>query len=214
MKSNKLFRVLSIVMMGTVMLMAATPSYGQSKGSKKGVRKSTSVIQAPTTSTPIELKERTIEDLLFFPFGVLTSKADSYESMQQLMMDTFEACERINGCVGLHSGWDYDYTYRNVPIGVAFFDWADNRMWYHFYFDTQAEAKRFSTTLSHDIIGAGIPLRTDKVYGGLSNRNHPVGIFKWVYVNEPEKVKKADGANINKPEVVGKYVVEMGVYKR
>ena len=31
MKSNKLFRVLSIVMMGTIMLMAATPSYGQGR---------------------------------------------------------------------------------------------------------------------------------------------------------------------------------------
>ena len=214
MKSCKLFQTLSIMMVGAALLMAATPAEAQSKAGKRGTRKSTSVTQVPSSPTSLEVRERTVKDLLYFPFGGLTGRMDSYEAVQQRMTETFEACERINGCPGLHCRGTYDYTYRGVPIGVAFFDYADNRMWYHFYFDSQAEARRFYTNLSQDIIGAGIPLRTDKVYGGLSNRNHPVGVFKWVYVNEPVKVTEADGSNINGQDVVGMYEVEMGVYKK
>ncbi|MBR5654865.1 MAG: hypothetical protein IKX22_12400 [Prevotella sp.] len=212
MKRCNLFKSLSIVMMGVALLMVATPAEAQSKVGKRGARKS--VTQAPLSPTSLEVRERTVKDLLYFPFGGLTGRMDSYETVQQRLMDTFEACERINGCPGLHCRGAYDYTYRGVPIGLAFFDWADNRMWYHFYFDSQADAKRFYNALAQDINGAGIPLRTDKVYGGLSNRNHPVGIFKWVYVNEPVKVKEADGSNINGQDVVGMYEVEMGVYKK
>ena len=204
-------------MLGTAMLLSATPAEAQSRVSKRGTKTSartTVSLHAPTAPTPLDVRERTVKDLLYFPFGGIKDRMDSYEAAQQRLTDTYDACERINGYPGLHCRGTYDYTYRGVPIGVAFFDWADNRMWYHFYFDSQAAAKRFYNALAQDINGAGIPLRTDKVYGGLSNRNRPVGIFKWVYVNEPVKVKEADGSNINGQDVVGMYEVEMGVYKR
>ena len=65
-----------------------------------------------------------------------------------------------------------------------------------------------------DIKDAGIPLTKDKIFGGMSNRTRPVSIFKWVSVAPPEMVKEADESNIHHADVVGMYVVELGVYKR
>ena len=65
-----------------------------------------------------------------------------------------------------------------------------------------------------DIQKAGIPLTKDTVYGGMSNRRRPVSIFKWVSVVEPVKVKEAGPSNIETPDVVGMYKVELGVYKK
>ena len=48
----------------------------------------------------------------------------------------------------------------------------------------------------------------DKIYGGFSNRTHPVSIFKWVSVADPEKVTEVNGSNIETPDVVGKYKVD------
>ena len=65
-----------------------------------------------------------------------------------------------------------------------------------------------------DIQNVGIPLTKDKIYGGMSNRKKPVSVFKWVYVFPPVKVKKPGPSNIEPEEAVGKYKVELGVYKR
>ena len=64
------------------------------------------------------------------------------EIAQQEVMDTFGACENINGCPGLHTNDSFDFTYRCVPIGMCYYDWYDNRTWYHFYFETKAEADK------------------------------------------------------------------------
>ena len=48
----------------------------------------------------------------------------------------------------------------------------------------------------------------------MSNRTRPVSIFKWVYVNTPEKVKDPQGSNTDSPHLIGWYKVELGVYKR
>ena len=67
--------------------------------------------------------------------------------------------------------------------------------------------------LVEDIKNVGIPLKYDNIDGGMSNRGNSVSIFKWVYVNSPVKITKPDRANIHNSDVVGKYVVELGVYK-
>ena len=78
----------------------------------------------------------------------------------------------------------------------------------------KADADQFYRNLCNDIKNVGIPLAYDKIYGGMSNRTRPVSIFKWVYVNTPEKVKDPQGSNTDSPHLIGWYKVELGVYKR
>ncbi|MBP5388076.1 MAG: hypothetical protein J6Y97_11905 [Prevotella sp.] len=172
-------------------------------------------LRAPSSPTPIDVKERTIKDLLYFPFGCLPHEVSTPEETQEQLVETFGSYEKVNGYEGLHINDTYNFTYCGVPIGLCYADrFEDNRQWYLFYFDTKADADRFYAHIISDIKDAGIPLTKDKIYGGMSNRTRPISIFKWVSVTPPEKVKEADGSNINRTDDVGKYVVELGVYKK
>lgn len=208
MKTSRFLRILPILLFGTALFLA-TPANAQK--SKKSTR---TTVKEPTAPTPIDVKERTIKDLLCFPFSCITAKMDTREEAQEQIKAVFGTCESVNLMPGLHCNGTFDFTYRGTPIGVCYYDWQDNRQWYRFYFDTQKEAMRFYNLLSQDIRNAGIPLSIDKMYGGMSNRTRPVTGFKWVYVNTPEKIKKADESNIDGQDVVGMYVVELGVYRR
>ena len=136
------------------------------------------------------------------------------ESAWQVITDTFGSCETINGSPGLHANGSFDFSYRGRTIGLCNYDWMDNRTWYGFYFFEKSEADRFYNAMVKDVQRAGIPLTKDNVYGGMSNRRKPVAIFKWVYVATPAKVKEADASNMETPDVVGMYKVELGVYKK
>ena len=186
------------------------------KRAKTTVRKTVgTALRAPSSPTSLDVKERTIKDLLYFPFGCLPHEVNTPEEARVQLTEVFGSCEKINGYEGLHINGAYDFTYRGMPIGLCYADrYNDNRQWYLFYFDSKAEADRFFTIIVNDIKGAGIPLTKDKIYGGMSNRTHPVSIFKWVSVAPPEMVKEADESNIHHADVVGMYVVELGVYKR
>lgn len=172
---------------------------------------------APSAPSPRTTKARTIGDLLYFPYGCLTSDVNSKEKAQQALTRLYGRCETINGFYnGLHhDNTSFFYTYKGTPIGVAYIDWLENRTFYDFYLNSKAEADKFYATMVKDLKAAGIPLTYDKVYGGVSNRKHPVSIFKWVYVDKPKKITSNDlGGNINLPKNVGQYVIEVGVYKR
>ena len=186
------------------------------KRAKTTVRKTVgTALRAPSSPTSLDVKERTIKDLLYFPFGCLSHEVNTPEEAREQLTEVFGSCEKINGYEGLHINGAYDFTYRGMPIGLCYADrYNDNRQWYLFYFDSKAEADRFFTIIVNDIKGAGIPLTKDKLYGGMSNRTRPVSIFKWVSVAPPEMVKEADESNIHHADVVGMYVVELGVYKR
>jgi len=171
-------------------------------------------LKAPTAPTPIEVRERTIQDLLYFPFTCIKADMSTRELAWQAIENTFGSCENINGSPGLHANGSFDFTYRGVAIGLCNFDWMDDRAWYHFYFSEKSKADQFYNTMVKDIQGAGIPLTKDKIYGGMSNRKNPISIFKWVSVATPVKVKEADASNLETPNVVGKYKVELGIYKR
>ena len=158
--------------------------------------------------------ERTIQDLLYFPFTCINAYMPTREIAWQQVMDTFNTCETINGYPGLHAGESFDFTYRGVPIGICFYDWYDNRTWYLFFFNAKKEADEFYRHLVNDVQGAGIPLTQDKIYGGMSNRKKPVSIFKWVSVEAPVKVKEVSPSNIETADVVGMYKVELGVMKK
>ena len=175
---------------------------------------SVGTLKAPAAPTPIEVRERTIHDLLYFPFSCISDPMPTKELARQVVMDIFGSCETINGSPGLHAGVAFDFTYRNVNIGVCFYSWYGDRTWYQFYFKSKDEADRFYNNMVKDIRGAGIPLTNDKIYGGVSNRKKPVSIFKWVYVFPPVKVKEAGPSNIEPGDAVGMYKVELGVYKR
>ena len=172
-------------------------------------------LQQPSSPSSIDKKERTIKDLLFFPYGCLSNTVSNADEAREMLNSTFGTSENVNNIyIGLHASDSYNYTYRGVPIGLCYIDWFDNREWYEFYFDSKAEAQQFYTKLSNDVTGAGIMLTKDKVYGGMSNRKRPISIFKWVYVAPPTMIKEVVGNNIHRADVVGKYVVEFGVYKK
>lgn len=171
-------------------------------------------LKAPSVPTPIEIRERTIHDLLYFPFSCISDPMTTRELAWQVVENTFGTCEAINGSPGLHAGGAYDFTYRGVAIGLCFYSWYGDRTWYNFFFSSKNEADQFYNNMVKDIQNVGIPLTKDNIYGGMSNRKKPVSVFKWVYVFPPVKVKKPSPSNIEPEETVGKYKVELGVYKR
>ena len=170
--------------------------------------------KTPAVPTHIDVKERTIRDLLYFPFSCINAYMPTRETAWQEITDTFGTCETINGYPGLHAGAAFDFTYRGAQIGICYYDWMDDRTWYDFFFNTKAEADQFYNDLVKDIQGAGIPLTKDNIYGGMSNRKKPVSVFKWVSVNPPVKVKEVGPSNIETADVVGMYKVDLGVYKK
>lgn len=172
-------------------------------------------LRAPAEPTPIEVKERTIQDLLYFPFSCITASMPTKDVAWQTVVDTFGTCEFINILYpGLHASGAYDFTYRGVNIGICYYDWFDDRTWYDFFFITEKDADQFYGNTVKDIQSAGIPLTKDNVYGGMSNRKKPISIFKWVSVEPPVKIKEASPSNIETADVVGMYKVELAVYKR
>lgn len=171
-------------------------------------------LKAPAVPTPIENKERTIQDLLYFPFSCINANMSTRELARQEVENTFGVCETINGYPGLHASAAFDFSYRGQTIGICFYDWMDDRIWYDFFFNSKKEADQFYNNMVKEVQGAGIPLTLDKIYGGMSNRRKPVSIFKWVFVVSPVKVKEAGPSNIETADVVGMYKVELGVYKK
>ena len=171
-------------------------------------------LNVPSQPTQIEVKERTISDLLYYPFSCVEAPMTTREQAWQVVTDTFGNCESINLCPGLHAGVTFDFTYRGTPIGICFYDWYDKRTWYDFFFETKNEADQFYDNLVNDIRDAGIPLTKDNIYGGMSNRKKPVSIFKWVSVDTPVKVKEVSPSNIETADHVGKFKVELGVMKK
>lgn len=212
-------RLWPLLFVGFLLLSPAVVD-AQSRGSKKRAtttRKSSTnrtTLKAPATPTPIGDTERTIQDLLYFPFTCLNAYMPTREIAQQEVMDTFGTCESINGCPGLHTNDTFDFTYRCVPIGMCYYDWYSNRTWYHFYLESKEEADQLYNNLLKDIRNMGIPLTRDKVYGDMSNRSHPISIFKWVNVSPPVKVQEADPSNMDRSDVVGMYKIELGVMKK
>ena len=169
----------------------------------------------PEAPTSITARNRSIRDLLYFPYGCLPKEIDTKEKAQEALTSNFGSYEVINVfSIGLHRNNHFDYSYKDVPLGVSYYNWNENQNWHLFYLKTRAEADKFYTVLVEDIIKAGIPLKKDKVYGDYSNRKKPVSIFEWVYVNPPRKIEKADNSNIDIADYVGMYCVELGVYKK
>ena len=187
------------------LLLSAVPSMAQNR---------VGTLNAPATPTAIEVRERTIQDLLYFPFSCINNPMPTQELARQEVEDTFGTCETINGSPGLHSSASFDFTYLGVNIGLCYYSWYGDRTWYDFFFKSLNEADQFYNNIVKDIQSAGIPLTKDNIYGGMSNRKKPVSIFKWVYVATPVKVKEVGPSNIETAEVVGMYKVELGVYKR
>ena len=177
-------------------------------------QKTVGKLHAPSSPSPIEVKERTISDMLYYPLSCIESPMPSREQAVQVITDIFGSCEHINNIYpGFHAGAVFDFTYRGVPIGIAYYDWYDNRLYYDFFFETKKEADQFYNHLVDDVRGAGIPLTKDKIYGGMSNRKKPISIFKWVAVDTPVKVKEVSPSNIETADHVGKYKVELYVMK-
>ena len=202
MTKRLLFDALFASVLGITALFMPAIAYAQ---------KSVGKLIGPSHPTQIEIRERTISDLLYFPLSCIETPMPTREQGMQVVTDIFGKCESINYCPGLHAGASYDFTYRGVPIGIGSYDCFDKRSYYDFFFDTKKEADQFYNNLVDDVRGAGIPLTKDNIYGGMSNRKKPVSIFKWVSVDAPVKVKEVSPSNIETAEHVGKYKVELFV---
>ena len=187
------------------MLLSITPAVAQQR---------VGTIKKPAAPTPMEQKERTIQDLLFFPFSCIEANMSTQESAWQEVKNTFGTCENINGSPGLHANSSFDFSYRGRTIAICFYNWMDDKTWYDFFFQEKKDAEQFYNDMVKDVRAAGIPLTKDKLYGGMSNRKKPVSIFKWVSVEAPVKVKEASPSNIEPADVVGMYKVELSVYKK
>ena len=90
-------------------------------------------LSSPSSPTQIEVRERTISDLLYFPFTCIEDPMTTREQAWQVVTDIFGNCESINLYPGLHAGVVFDFTYRGTPIGICNYDWYDNRTWYDFF---------------------------------------------------------------------------------
>ncbi len=218
MKTRRTLTCILLIMGAIILCAPSVNAQSKSVKSKPRATKTKVVVpkqQRPATPSPVETKERTIKDLLYFPYSCLPADVSNAEEAQNMLTNYFGSCERVDNIYyGLHRNDSFDYTYRGVPIGLTFYDWFDNRQWYHFYFDTMAEAMKFYNALAVDLKGVGIPMTKDKAYGGVSNRSRSLQYFKSVYIFPPMIVKEADAANIHRADVVGKYQVEFGVYKK
>ena len=140
------------------------------KRAKTAVKKTTTTLKAPSSPTPLDIKERTIKDLLYFPFGCLPHEVNTPKEAMEQLTETFDMCEKINGYEGLHNNSTYDFTYLGVPIGLCYASrYDDNRQWYLFYFSSHANANSFYSKIVKDIKDAGIPLIRDNIYGGMSS---------------------------------------------
>ena len=214
--------LMSTFLLGAFLFSSPTTAEAQNRTGRKHTTTTTkrtigkqAIRQNPhSTPTPVGDTERTIYDMLYFPFSCLNAEMPTKESAWQEISNTFGTCEDVNLCPGLHAGDALDFTYRGVSIGVCYYDWYSKRTYYDFYFASKEEADQFFHDLTNDIRGVGIPLTRDKIYGGMSNRNRPVSVFKWVSVDSPVKVKEADTSNIDTPAVVGMYKVELDVMKK
>ena len=207
---------LPMMILGAALLLIPSHADAQ-KRTVRGKSKTTvrQLPNPPSVPTPLNVRERHIKDLLYFPYGCLPSTVDNKDKAMDALTEAFGTYEAINNLyIGLHISQEYDFTYRDASIGVVYVDWYDNRHWYNFYLNTKAEADQLYNQLVKDIKNVGIPLTNDRVYGGMSNRRNPISIFKWVYVSPPTLIKEADTSNIHGEDAVGLYTVELGVYKR
>ena len=88
MKTKKIlrFRLMPVLVMLAAFLMVSLPADAQSRtGRRRAQTKRTTTsarLKAPATPTPISVRERTIQDLLFFPFASLPDSLTPLEKTQ------------------------------------------------------------------------------------------------------------------------------------
>ena len=91
----------------TAMMLAAVALFFSPSSMEAQLRK-------PVSPTPLDIKERTIKDLLYFPYGCLPDNFKSAEEARQKLVDTFGICESVNLDPGLHNSDAFDFTYRGL----------------------------------------------------------------------------------------------------
>lgn len=127
---NTTFRLLPLLLMATLLLVSTSVNAQSRTGRRHAQTTKTTIsarLKAPAAPTPVSVRERTIQDLLFFPFASLPDNLDTREKAQEQLTATFGQCEFISLYPGLHAHDTFDFTYRDVPLGLAYYDWSDNR---------------------------------------------------------------------------------------
>ena len=173
------------------------------------------ILEPREAPSPLNVTERSASDILFYPYTFMPYDINTKERALPYLETAFGEYEIVNGGIGYHRSDVFSYTFLGRPIEICYVDWYDNRHYYYFVFDTYAEAATFAAEAAKALTAEGLPLKPDKTYGGVSNRNKPIGIFKWVYVSDPVKVNANQVTDtLYTTDYVGKYVVDIGIYKR
>lgn len=82
------------------------------------------MLKAPSAPTPIEYKERTIQDLLYYPFSCIEVNMTTQELARQTVENTFGTCETINGFPGLHASGSCGYGVLRQPRRAGMGDYS------------------------------------------------------------------------------------------
>ena len=88
-------------LLGIFMFLMPTNAHAQNR---------TGDLKAPSSPTQIEVRERTISDLLYFPFSCVEDPMPTREQAWQVVTDIFGNCESVNHYPGLHAGVTFDLT--------------------------------------------------------------------------------------------------------
>lgn len=175
------------------------------------------------TLIQIQVKERTIKDLLLLPYGCLSKEIDNKKKAENALTKHFGSYEIIdNYAVGLHRSEKYDFSYRGTPIGVSYIAWVEEEhpssLWrYIFYFQTRNEAESFCSIIAKDIIDAGIPLKRNKTSGIMSYSDYTLNDINEVQVWHPIQVKENDAdirLNEHKQDNVGMFYVNLLIRRK
>ena len=175
------------------------------------------------TLNQIQVKERTIKELLLLPYGCLSKEIDNSKKAEEALTKYFGSYEIIdNYAVGLHRSEKFDFSYRGTPIGVSYITWDEEEQlgsfWcYIFYFQTRNEAESFSSIIAKDIIDAGIPLKKDKTLGVMSYSDYTLNDINEVQVWNSIQIEENDydiRLNVHKKENVGMFYVKLLIRRK
>ena len=184
---------------------------------KAGVIDDVEGLHTPEGPTSIDIKERNIRDLLYFPYGCFATDIDTEEKAKKVLTDKFGLYESDDqDHIGIHLSEKYDFTYRGIPIGrcIMGFQWYKGFYnFLYFYFTSKKDADKFYSLLVGDIKKVGVVLNDHGKYGFHIEKEQTTSFFRDVRVYPAERIDNKDEQNqsVNKKDFVGMYCVMLWI---
>ena len=184
---------------------------------KEGMIDDVEGLHTPEGPTSIDIKERNIRDLLYFPYGCFATDIDTEEKAKKVLTDKFGLYESDDqDHIGIHLSEKYDFTYRGIPIGrcIMGFQWYKGFYnFFYFYFTSKKDADKFYSLLVGDIKKVGVVLNDHGKYGFHIEKEQTTSFFRDVRVYPAERIDNKDEQNqsVNKKDFVGMYCVMLWI---